>query len=98
MSGGRGIGLYEGGGVRSVLSLLDKFDLCYEVPVSRSAHINQDRYVEPACRVAGELGYMRGEGFDLCCLYWTSLICAMKCPSAGALISTREGAFTTPLI
>ncbi len=30
---------------QSVLSLLDKFDLCHEVPVSRSAHINQDRYV-----------------------------------------------------
>ncbi len=28
----------------SVLSLMDKFDLCYEVPVSRSAYINQDRY------------------------------------------------------
>ena len=29
---------------QSVLSLLDKFDLCYEIPVSRSAYINQDRY------------------------------------------------------
>ncbi len=28
----------------SVLSLMDKFDLCYEVPVSRNAHIHQDRY------------------------------------------------------